>query len=99
MTETQFIDYCRSELLKSLHNTKSSKPDDKQKYRTEGLLHAVRMLEFMSVEEVSEMIENEHQNVFGESVDKRQARKSKLAKVKDMSLDDYFDIPAIERKQ
>jgi hypothetical protein len=97
MTQTQFLDYCRRELLKSLNNTKSRKPDDKQKYRTEGLLHAARMLDLMSAEEVSELIETEHQSVFGESVEQRQARKSKLAKLKDMSQDDYFDIPAIER--
>ncbi|WP_026843429.1 hypothetical protein [Brumicola pallidula] len=99
MTQTQFLDYCRSELLKSLNNTKSRKPDDKQKYRTEGLLHAARLLDLMSAEEVSELIETEHQSVFGESVYQRQARKSKLAKLKDMSQDDYFDIPAIERNK
>ncbi|GAC27405.1 hypothetical protein GPAL_0525 [Glaciecola pallidula DSM 14239 = ACAM 615] len=53
----------------------------------------------MSAEEVSELIETEHQSVFGESVYQRQARKSKLAKLKDMSQDDYFDIPAIERNK
>jgi hypothetical protein len=99
MTEIQFLDYCHSELVKSLSNTKSRKPDDKQKCRTEGLLHAARMLEIISVEEVSDMIDIEHQSVFGESLEQRQARKSKLAKLKDMSQDDYFDIPAIDRQQ
>jgi len=56
------------------------------------------MLNLMSAEEVRTMIEVEHQGVFGESVEQRQARKSKLLKLKDMSQDDYFDIPAIECK-
>jgi hypothetical protein len=51
-----------------------------------------------TVEELSEMIAFEHQGVFGESVEKRQARKSKFAKLQNMSQDDYFDIPAIARK-
>lgn len=99
MTETQFIEYCRIELIKSLHNTKARKLDDKQKYRTEGLLHAARMMKLMTAEEVNKMIETEHQHVFGESVNQRQVRKSQLAKLKDMSSDDYFDIPAIERNK
>ena len=61
-------------------------------------MHATRMLNLMSAEEVRTMIEVEHQGVFGESVEQRQARKSKLLKLKDMSQDDYFDIPSIECK-
>ncbi len=98
MTETIFLDYCRSELLKSLHNAKLRKADDKQKHRTEGLLHAARMMNLMTVDEVNEMIEIEHQLVFGESIVQRQVRKSKFATLKEMSQDDYFDIPAIERR-
>jgi hypothetical protein len=98
MTKTQFLDYCRREITKSFENTQSKKPDDKQKYRTEGILHAARLMDIATADEINKMIETEHQKVFGESVEKRLARKSKLAKLKDISLDDYFDIPAIERK-
>ena len=98
MTDTQFLDYCRGELQKSFNNAQSRTLDDKQKYRTEGLLHAARLMGMATVEELSEMISFEHQGVFGESVEKRQARKSKFAKLQNMSQDDYFDIPAIARK-
>ncbi|GAB55704.1 hypothetical protein GPUN_1587 [Glaciecola punicea ACAM 611] len=73
MTNNEFLDYCKSELTNSLHNTKLRKPDDKQKYRTEGLLHAARLMGLMSVQQVSHMIATEHQAFLGKvwSNDKR----------------------------
>jgi hypothetical protein len=97
MTENQFVDYCRSELIKSLHNAKAKQVDDKQKHRTEGLLQGARLMGILEAEEVATMIDDAHMTVFGETVKQRLAIKSKLLKLKDMSMDDYFDIPAITR--
>ena len=98
MTEQQFLDYCQSELLKSLHNTKARQVNDQQKHRTEGLLQGARLMGIIKAEEVALMIDKAHLAVFGETVEQRHAVKSKLLKLTDMSMDDYFDIPAIERK-
>ncbi|MEE1675026.1 hypothetical protein SNR37_000348 [Agarivorans aestuarii] len=51
--------------------TRAGKPDDKLKYRVEGLLHAAKLLGLLSTEQVSAIIESEHQAVFDESVSER----------------------------
>lgn len=99
MNNTDFIEYCRTELITSFTNTKNSKQDDKQKHRTEGLLHAARLLEIIDKDALNKLIEREHINVFGETVESRKARKQSLDELKASSPDDYFAIPAITRKQ
>lgn len=99
MKKENYIEYCRGELRKVFLATKSSKPDDQHKYRTEGLLHAARLLELMSSQEIESMFEQEHLAVFGESVAQRQKRKSTYAELKERAPDAYLDIPAVERKR
>lgn len=94
----QFIEFCRMELQKSYRNTKSGNKHDQQKHRTEGLLHAAVLMKCISKEEVQDMLEIEHQRIFGQSISERKMKSSKLAQLKKDSPDDYFDIPAIERK-
>lgn len=98
MNREEYIEYCRDELVTSFENTLSGKPDDKQKHRTEGLLQAARLLGVMDSDEVTQLIEREHFNVFGETVQERKKRKKSLAELKEVSPDDYFSIPAIERR-
>lgn len=66
--------------------------------KTEGLLQAARLLGVMDSDEVNQLIDNEHINVFGETVHQRKERKKSLAELKEVSPDDYFSIPAIERR-
>jgi hypothetical protein len=97
MTNEEFITYLESELTKSLMNTKAGKPDDKQKFRTEGLMQSAKLLKILSAEQLLEMMEQEHIKIFGESIDTRKARRSQLADLKENSPDKYFDIPTIHR--
>ena len=99
MENSEFRAYCRSELIKSLQSAKAGKPDDNQKSRTEGLLHAARLLGIMSAEEITNLIEKEHLAIFNESVSVRKAKKDKLTALKELSPDEYFDIPTFERKR
>ena len=98
MKNDEFIDYCRAELLKAFENTKARNPDDKHKFRTEGLLQAAKLLGIMSSTEINDLFSSEHIKVFGESVEQRRARKLSLTELKENSPDVYFQIPAIERK-
>lgn len=99
MTATEYRAYLKETIRKSYENTHSGKPDDKHKYRTEGLIHAARLLGLLSTEDIREIIEVEHQRVFGESVSERKARTAYFEKLKEESIDEYWEIPAIERNR
>lgn len=98
MHAEEFIGYCRSQLMLGFQHILAGKYDEKHKYRTEGLLQAVRVLGIMSTEEVTRLIEQTHLEVMGETVAARKARKDSLAQLKDNAPDEYYDIPAIYRK-
>ena len=95
MTPDDYLAFCQKEVRKSFESTRAGQPDDKLKYRAEGLFHAARLLGLVSAEELNAIIEAEHQAVFGESVAARQARKAALTKLKETDPDAYFDIPAV----
>lgn len=99
MTAAEYRDYLKEAIRKNFENTHAGRPDEKQKYRTEGLIHAARLLGLLSTESISDMIETEHQRVFGESVAERKARRSSFEKLRETSIDEYWEIPAIERKR
>ncbi len=98
MTPDDYLVFCQKEVRKSFERTKTGQPDDKLKYRAEGLLYAARLLVLASAEDVKSMLEVEHQSVFGESIAARQERKAALTELKETDPDAYFDIPAVERK-
>lgn len=97
MTEQEYVAYLRDSIHKNYVNTHIGKPDDKHKYRTEGLIHAARLLGLLTATEINHIIESEHHRVFDESVAERKARKASFEKLKEESIDDYFEVPAIER--
>ncbi|MFC4700046.1 hypothetical protein ACFO4O_07765 [Glaciecola siphonariae] len=98
MTSDEFIAHCRNEIMITYQAIKDGKPDDKQKYRTEGLIHAAKLLGLLSSKEQKDLIEDVHMQYFGESVAERRARKKSISDLKEQSPEAYFDIPAIVRK-
>ncbi|MDC8829292.1 hypothetical protein [Alteromonas gilva] len=101
MNATQYLQHCREEVRKNFQRVQAGQPDEKQKSRIEGLLHAARLLELVSLEELNALIEEEHQAVYGESVAQRKdrlARKTTLDELKENDPDAYFAIPAVERR-
>ncbi|MEW9797083.1 hypothetical protein [Alteromonas sp. CYL-A6] len=99
MEPREFILHCRNELRTCFENTKRGDSDDVRKNRTEGLFQACRLLGILTSDEVRDIYEEEHIHVFGETIQRRKERKEYMAKLKASSPDDYFDIPAIERRQ
>lgn len=97
MNKSEFAEYCRGQIVKSYQNTKAGTPDDTLKHRTEGLFQAAKLLGAMTADEIKEIIEVEHQNVFGETVEERMVRKKSLADLKESSPDEFYEIPAIQR--
>lgn len=98
MDSHAFIDYCQQQLNENFERTYQGKPDDKLKYRTEGLLQAARLLEIMTDSQIKDMIETQHMAVFGESVEDRRSRKRSLAELKLNDPDAFYEIPPIQRR-
>lgn len=57
------------------------------------------MLGVIGRTEASDLLEQTHYDIFGESPSERADRKKSLNELKELSPDEYFDIPAIERRK
>lgn len=99
MDREDFVEYCSEQLKRVFSSTKNGKPDIKLKHRTEGLMQAGELLGVITREESSELIERMHYDVFCESISDRAKRKKLLTELKHSSPDEYFEIPAIERRK
>jgi hypothetical protein len=99
MDKQAFTKYCADQLNAVFIAAKKGKTDDKLKHRSEGLLLAGELLGVITKSEASELIEQEHIAVFGETSAQRAERKNSLQAIKNKSPDAYFDIPAIERRK
>lgn len=97
MNEEQYVEFCLSQLRLVFENTKAGRPDIVLKHRTEGLFKAAQLLNFLSPQDSAELIESEHQRVFGESVETRKLRKQAHQNIRESGVDDYFDVPTISR--
>ncbi|WP_102797663.1 hypothetical protein [Bowmanella denitrificans] len=98
MDKHAFLAECQTRIRKVYELTKAGKPDDINKHRAEGFLHAGEFLGLVSRDEATHLIESVHQEVFGESVSQRRERKDRLNKLKEHSLDAFYDEPAINRR-
>ncbi|MBT1451886.1 hypothetical protein KJ365_13415 [Glaciecola sp. XM2] len=98
MDQSAYITYCHSELKKVFTAIQNGKPDISLKHRTEGLIRAGEVLALFNRKEAKELVERAHYEVFGESIAGRGARKKSLSELKALSPDEYFEIPAIERR-
>ncbi|WP_220719442.1 hypothetical protein [Agarivorans litoreus] len=83
MDKENYLVFCKAELRSVFLSTKAGKPDNKLKYRVEGLFHAAKLLGLLSTEQANAIIESEHQAVFGESVSERLKRKTQLKQLKE----------------
>lgn len=98
MDKTTFIEQCRQQLSAVYTNSKIGRPDDAMKHRTEGFIHAGQVLGVISRKEAGDIIESTHLDVFGESVEQRRGRKASYERLKTDAPDEYYEIPAIERR-
>ncbi len=97
MNKQKYLESCEVQLLSLFELAKKHKKDDKQKYRTEGFIHAGRLLGLISDEEAKTLMEAAHFEVFGESMASRQNRKATLQEAIEQGDDNYLNIPAYER--
>jgi hypothetical protein len=99
MEKKEFIEYCAQQLSQVFTATKQGKPNLKLKHQTEGLLRAGELLDIISREQSAVIIEKTHVDVFGVTPIERAERKKSLQNIKEFSSNDFFDIPAIQRRK
>mgnify|MGYP001321236971 CR=1 FL=1 len=99
MESKAFIEYCAQQLNQVFTATKQGKPNLKLKHQTEGLLRAGELLDIISREQAAVLIEKAHVDVLGVTPLERAERKKSLQDIKDFSSNDFFDIPAIQRRK
>ena len=97
MTKQEYLYSCYSQLFAVFELAKELKKDDKQKFRTEGFIHAGRALGVISEEEAIKVMEQAHFDVFGETIDDRRKRKASIKEAVAKGDDDFINIPAYER--
>jgi hypothetical protein len=99
MEKKEFIEYCAQQLSQVFTATKQGKLNLKLKHQTEGLLRAGELLDIISREQSAVIIEKTHVDVFGVTPIERAERKKSLQDIKEFSSNDFFDIPAIQRRK
>ena len=99
MESKAFIEYCAQQLNQVFTATKQGKPNLRLKHQTEGLLRAGELLDIISREQAAVLIEKAHVDVLGVTPLERAERKKSLQDIKDFSSNDFFDIPAIQRRK
>ena len=103
MESKAFIEYCAQQLNQVFTATKQGKPnlrhELKHQHQTEGLLRAGELLDIISREQAAVLIEKAHVDVLGVTPLERAERKKSLQDIKDFSSNDFFDIPAIQRRK
>lgn len=99
MNKSAFVEYCSVQLNQVFTITKDGQPDNVLKRHTEGVIRAGEILGALSRTEAAALVEKVHYEVFGESSSQRAERKKSLHELKELSPDEYFDIPAIERRK
>lgn len=78
--------------------SKAGKDNAEQKLRSQGFIHAGELLELCSRQEVQQLMEQVHHEVFGVSIAKRQpSEQSRRQHALNLGDYDYFDEPAINR--
>ncbi len=97
MNKTEYLHCCYEQLVKVFELASQYKKDNKQKYRTEGFMHAGKVLGVISHEDAVAVMEQAHFDVFGETIDDRRSRKASLKEAIARGDNDFINIPAYER--
>jgi hypothetical protein len=75
------------------------KPDEQLKNRIQGFIQAGEVLSVISRDQSTQIMEDAHFNVFGESITERKSKKEAFKKALKVRDDSYFEIPAYERQK
>ena len=99
MNKQQYLQSCYQQLVQVFELATQHKKDDKQKFRTEGFMHAGKALGVISHDDAVAVMEQAHFDVFGETIDDRRKRKASLKEAIARGDDNFINIPAYERSK
>ena len=99
MTKEEYLSHCYIQLKAIFELAKNNKKDDKQKFRTEGFIHAGKVIGLISNEDALMVMEKAHFDVFGESINLRKNRKENIKNAIAKGDENFINIPAYERLQ
>ena len=97
MNKQEYLQSCYQQLVQVFELATQHKKDDKQKFRTEGFMHAGKELGVIRHDDAVAVMEEAHFDVFGESISDRRGRKASLKAAIARGDDDFINIPAYER--
>lgn len=78
---------------------KNNAPDKALIFRLQGFIYAGEVLGILTKEDAQAIMEEQHKHVFGQSIEARKNAKQQTKQALKEGNDDYFDIPAINRKK
>lgn len=97
--QEQFLSTLKQQFADIFTSSKAGKDTAELRLRTQGFIYAGELLELCSRDDVTQLMEQQHQVVFGCSVGQRKPserkRRQQALKAGDY---DYFDEPAFNRK-
>jgi len=97
MNKQAYLQSCYQQLVAVFELASQHKKDDKQKFRTEGFMHAGKALGVISHADAVAVMEQAHFDVFAETISERRSRKASLKDAIARGDDDFINIPAYER--
>lgn len=99
MNKAEFLKLVETQLSEVFKQVQIGNRPDKQKYRTEGFMHAGRVLDIVDDAELTELMEKVHSGIFGMTIKEREQKKLELAQ--QLEDDDYemLDVPTFIRDQ
>jgi len=99
MDKQDFLTSCYQQLLAIFEKAKNYQKDDKQKHRTEGYIQAGKVMGLITNDEVQEIMDKAHFEVFDETIESRRAKKTSLKEAIARGDDYFVNIPAYERNK
>ncbi len=99
MNKQAYLQSCYQQLVQVFELATQHKKDDKQKFRTEGFMHAGKALGVISHDDAVAVMEQAHFDVFGETIGDRRSRKASLKEAIARGDNDFINIPAYERSK
>jgi hypothetical protein len=99
MNNEEYTAYCYSQLLQVFTNTHKGQKNDKLQFRTEGLLQAGKLLGLLGRADAAALMDKAHLAVFGQTIEGRKNYKENVKKALVDDNNDFFNIPAYERRK
>lgn len=98
MNKELYIQECYRQLIAHFELVKKKKVDEAMKHRVQGFINAGEFLGLFTRDEAIKVIDDAHFKIFGITKEQRKAHKENVKSAIKNYDDNFFNIPAIERR-